>query len=125
MDALDRVDLGAAKDTVSARRPDKGDHGIRYQHNAGTDEHAESVANSKPDAETDGDAVANADAATDSVPCGNSEDGAAANRPARVRVCGHTRAVDRGNRGCGGEEQKTEKARAKEEVTNHDGYRSS
>ena len=73
MDALDRVDLGAAKDTVSARRPDKGDHGIRYQYNAGTDEHAESVANSKPDAETDGDALADADAAPDRVTRSDSE----------------------------------------------------
>ena len=119
MDALDRRKLGPAEVDHSARRSDEADHGARVECDTFTDGPASS------NAKTDGDAVANADAATDSVPCGNSEDGAAANRPARVRVCGHTRAGDRGDRGCGGEEQKAKEARTKEKITNFDGNRSS
>ncbi len=69
-----------------------------------------------PNAKTDRDALADADAAPDSITCGNREGGTAAYRPARVRVCGHTRAGDRGDRRGGGEEQKAKETRSQEVI---------
>ena len=110
MDSFFHRELGAAKDSISAIRPVEGDHGSGDQRDSVADGRA------PPDAETDGDPLADADAAPDRVSRSDRKAGAAGHRPARVRVCGHTRAGDRGNRRCGGEEQKTEKARTKEEI---------
>ena len=119
MDAFDRRKLGSAEADHSARRGTERYHGSGDQRDTFADGHA------SPNAETDEDTLANADAAPDRVARSDRKAAAAGHRPARVRVCGHTRADNRGNCRCGGEEKEEKKARVKEEITNQDGYRSS
>ena len=119
MDALDRRKLGAPEADHSARRATERYHGSGDSCDTFADRTA------SPNAKTDGDSVADAHAARDGVTCGNRKGGAAAHRPAPVRLCGYTCAGDRGDRRGGGEGQETEKAHAKEEITNYDGNRSS
>ena len=110
MDALDRRELGSAEADHSASRPDEADHGARVECDTFADRPAPS------NAKTDGDALADADAAPDRVSRDGSKAAAAARRPARVRLCGYTRAGDRGDRRGGGEERKTKETCTKEEV---------
>ena len=110
MDTLDRRELGSAEVDHSASRPDEADHGARVECDTFADRRA------APDSKTDGDTLAYADAATDRVTRSDREAGAAGHRPARVRLCGHTRVADRGDRRGGGEERKTKETCTKEEV---------
>ena len=118
MDALFRRELGSAEVDHSTYRENQFLGGNNDECDTFADRPAPS------NAKTDGDSVADADAAPDRVSRSGSETSAAACRPARVRVCGYTRAGDRGNHRCGGEEQKAKEARTKKKITNFDGNRS-